>query len=226
MKKNKIYNYYKILVVISSIITIFLSIIIEKDNGYQYIFFIPIIYLVLFIISKSFHLYSLNYNGIFLLNIFMYIRYIISTMVVLIKRDFYTPGFYAIAVSKESNSFAIILIIIEMVSLFITIALFSTKFYENKEKNNNLKTDKYEKKYIGVVLILFTIICVILFLKYPNNFLPKKLLISNGNYIETETSIDSIKVIANAFKTIVMGILINNFIYKFQKEQKFKYIFY
>lgn len=226
MKKNKLYNYYRTLVIISSVITIFLSIVVEKNNGYQYIYFIPIVYLVAFILTKSLHIYSRKHIGLLILNILMYIRYVISTAIVIIKKDFGVPGFYAIEILDSSNSLSIFLIIIEMISIFFIIAFFTKLFYKNRDDDDSDVNIKIEKNHIGIVLTVFIFISFVFIVKYPENFFPKKIFFFDGTFVGNENNADSIEAIFYIFKTILMGILINNFLYKFQKNNKFKYILY
>lgn len=235
MEKNNKYDYYKATVIISSIITMILAALTKKTNGYEYMYFIPAVYLLLFLFSNSLHFYSKRYNGLLILNVFMYIRYVIATLIVAINKDFNTPVFYEIEVLPSSNSFAIFLILIEMISIFLIIAFFSKKFYEKKygkkeDEKQEVKEKccniKFEKKHMGIVLTLFTILSLFIFLIYPNSFFPKSIIVFKGDFIPNENAIDSIKVIANAFKTIIMVILINNFICEFQDKKKIKYVIY
>ncbi len=67
---------------------------------------------------------------------------------------------------------------------------------------------------------------MILAVLYPSYFKPEKLLLFSDEFVEQEKDSNIINIVAVTFKTIIMGILINTFIIKYQKTKKNKYILY
>lgn len=223
---KKLYNYYKIFVILLTVITIFVSIITSTTNGYEFVFLIPTIYLLLFLLFKRIHIYSREYIGLMILNIIAFIKYSLSILIVVINKDFYTPTIYSTIISSNTYSKAIIYMIIELLVVFFTVELFSDSIYrrEKKELNNN---EKYEKFKIKPLFLIPLLIITGLIFVYPNSFFPDLSILSKDSYLvikETDTSI--IPVLFLALKTIVMCILINNCIVKFQKTNRSRYVLF
>lgn len=222
---EKLYGKYKIIAILLTIITIFSSIIVKKENGYGLIVIIPLIYLILFVACNKIHIYSKKHVGLFMLNFLMLIKYVISIFFIVVNKDYYTPSMYAVSISASSFSKAIIYELIEMIAIFSTIMLFSDKFY-GKIKNINNEHKEFFKIKIGPVLVIVLVLLLLVVLMNFSSFLPKQIFFFNSDFSENETSQDSIQVLFSIFKILVMGLCINSFIVKFQKTGMRKYVFY
>ena len=219
---SKKYILYRNGIIIFSIITFLLSLIIDKNQGYIFIPFIPLCFLFMFVFSKKIHRYSSKYRGMLLLNIFMVIKYIFAIFLICLFRDFEIPSYYAVGVSDKSFQLATLYIIVEMISIFITIELFSSKFYDkkisNKEKNTSIK--------YGPILICFLLVASLYALLNFNSFIGKsQILISKNNSLTETIEVSNFQyLLFYSFKMIVMGLLINKFIKKYKETEKGRYI--
>lgn len=223
---SKLYNYYKFLVILFTIVTIFVSIIFPTNNGYENIFLIPTIYLLLFLVFKRIHYYSREYIGLMILNVLAFIKYSLSTLIIVVSKDFSTPSIYSAIISSNIYSKAIIYIVIELVVVFFTVELFSDTIYHryNDELNMEVKYENIKVRPLFLIILLF--ITGLIFI-YPNSFFPNLSILSKDSHLiirDYDTSI--IPVLFLSFKTIVMSILINNCIVKFQKTNRSRYVLF
>ena len=225
MKKK--YFAYTQIVIVFSLITFFVSFAIEKDPGYTYIPLIPLCYIIMFIIFKKIHYYSKNYNGIFLLNIFMFIKYVVAVLLICVFKNFSVPKYYAMTISNLSYYYATILIIFEMITIFFAIELFADKIYKKNVEADDASAC-FSKYKIGLILFIFICISIILILLNRNSFIEKSLIIfSDSNSLnETIEANNYLFIIFNVFKTIMMGIIINNCIVKYEHTKRKRYIVY
>ena len=155
---GKKYKNYQLFVIVSTILIILYSIYIDNENGYFFMFLIPLTYLICFCFAKQFNKLSSNYNGMFILNILMYIKYSLSIFIIDFFKDYYSKSFYVISPNESLVKEAIVYILIEIVSIFIIIFFFGKKIYgsfdneKNDEKQNNKVVEKYS---VRIFLILF-----------------------------------------------------------------------
>lgn len=232
---RKSYKIYRIVVLIITCITILSCIMAKKSEGYEYIGWIPFIYLIMFSFSRRFNRYSIKYSGIFLLNLLMFLKYVVAILFVCIIGTYSLPNYYVIYVMSSSYHIATLLIIGEMISLFLSIELLSDSIFKktrdivNQKVNESIfSTDtlKYKKIKIGPVLIVFLLFCFVLIILYPNYFFGKVMIIfSSGNQLtENIESSNALNLFFYAFKIIVIGIVINNCIINYNNTKKKIYI--
>lgn len=219
------YKIYKMIVIISTIITVFVSILVDKGYGYEYIFLIPIVYLILFTICKKIHFYSNHFNGILLLNGLMFLKYIIAILATCITKSFSLANYYAVDISISSYHLATIILVLEEIVIFLTIELFSASIYSNKIGVRDLEK-KYERVKTGPVLILFLIVSFGLAFFYPKNLFGSiSILVTSENQmtqiLERSHVLDTI---FGAFKIIFFGLLINKCIVMYENTKKKRYI--
>lgn len=129
MKISSTYDKYKIFVIISTIITIFIAVLCDKPETYKGMELIPLIYILFFILNKPLHNYCKTHNGLLLLNVLMYIKYVLSILIIGISKDYTGPSFYMISASENSYHMAIIYMIAELISIHLVILFFSKHFY-------------------------------------------------------------------------------------------------
>ena len=222
------YKIYKKFVVIISVITCIISIISYKTEGYKYIFFIPIVYLIMFLLCKRLHEYSRHNKGMLILNGFMFIKYVISILLICIYQDYKLPRYYAINVSDYSYQLATLYIIIEMISIFFIIIFFADFFYKKKNDDKDRINEPKNTLQIGPILILFIIIAIVFLVVYRDEFISKALIIfSSGNSLTENIETNNfLYLVFNAFKIIVMGLLVNKFIFLYRTNKKRRYILY
>ena len=223
MKKE--YNLYKKFMLVFTVITFFISFIVDKSEGYKYISFIPLTYFFSLLLFKRFHFYSRNNRGIFLLNIFMFIKYSISIFLICIFKNYDLPSYYNVYVNNLSYYYATFYIILEMLSIFIVIELFSSSIYK-KTENKDILIAEHENIKIGPILLLFIGVALGLIILNRNTFLEKSLII-----FSEKTSVDEVfatnnflSVIFYAIKIIIMGLFINFFIVKYEKSKNKIYV--
>ena len=224
---NKGYKVYKLIVIIVSILTVMVSIISEKGVGYEYVTAIPVVYLVLFIVCKRFHKYSQQYNGLLILNGLMFLKYIVAILATCVTKSYSLASYYAVSVSVSSYHMATLILVGEEISLFCLVELLSQAIY--KETFN--KKISYKKVYtsikVGPVLLIFLIVSILLACLYPNQLFGSISILYSSEKRLTET-IESghiLSVIFGSFKIIIIGLLINSCIVKYEESEKKKYIF-
>lgn len=226
MNKGKFYKNYEILVIISTIVTIFLGVISDKGEGYELIFLIPLIYFFLFILNKPMHKYSKTHYGMLMLNLVLYLKYVIAIFCIIINKDYSNPIYTGTVPAPESCMQAIIYILIEMIFIFGVVFLFANTFYKNENSNNNMEKN-FQKIKLNMALIAFFAIVGLIAINNFNIFMPTQLLFISDEYaILKEESTGSLEVIFFAFKTILMGIIINHCILKYQKNEKMRYVIF
>ena len=179
-----------------------------------------------------------------MLNFLMFFKYSFSSLIIMLNNDFYTPTYYFKIISSDSNLFGIILIIIELISVFFTVYLFSDFFYGEKENRDNklkaITTKKiinkshesikiinksYEPIKIGVFIIGVLFVLLLVVIKNFSLFIPHNVINFRDSTFEISSSNDSIQVLFSIFKILIMGLLINHFIVRYQQNNKVKYIY-
>ena len=212
-----------IFVIIISVLSILFSLFSQKPESHRFIFMIPLVYLILFIGFKRLHRYSAHNKGLFILNIYMFLKYSISILLVVIFKNYSVKDYYYHYIAEESYEMAIFYIIVEMISIFLVIEFFSDLLYKkiNKDNNSDLKIIK-----IGPVLILFIIVSILLIIKNTNEFFVKNsILFSTNNSLTENIEVSNLNsIIFYSIKLIIMGLIINKCIYLYKQDNKFRYI--
>ena len=215
---KKIYKYYKIVVIIFTLITFLLCFIKERSHGYSYIYLIPFCYLFLFVSNKHLHVLSKKNMGMFLLNVAMFYKYILTSFLVITSEDFALPSAYRNYIDASSNKIAIFLILGEMISIFLLIFFTAPKFYANKKYNENQVTE-FKKIKPNVIMIIVLIFGAVFMVMNIDKYMPSKLLYVNSEF-EVERSTGFETIVSNAFKVILTALLINKLIVKYQTSHK------
>lgn len=225
MIEKETYDKYKIFVIIFTLVTFFFSLISETANGYQFLPWIPLVYCLLFLFNSKIHYYSKQHYGMFILNIIMFIRYTVASFFIVLNQDFGRPPYKGITPSTSSCKLAIIYMIIELITIFMIIILFSDKIY----KKTSVKEKKeINKKGLKVILPIFLGIGAILALLNFHSFLPDFSTFMNESYT-ADTQIETngvLEIIFFSFKMIMMGLCIEMFIKKYNENKKFRYILF
>ena len=219
------YKIYQTTVVIITILTIAVSIICEKGFGYEYIYSIPTVYLLLFITCRRMHVYSAKYNGLLMLNGLLFLKYVIAILATCATKSFALANYYAVSISLDSYHLATLILVGEEIAIFVTVELFSDRIYRNCG-TTQIIGQKYERVKNGPVIILFLLFSFLLIGLYPNKFFETVgILFSSENQltqvIERSHVLDTV---FGAFKIIFFGVLINKCIVLYQNTEKKKYV--
>lgn len=227
---EKFYKKYRITVIITSIITIIYGLFTNKGYGYELLPILPILFLIFFMLNKKIHYYSEKFYGLFILNILMFIRYVLSPFFVFLNMDYGKAIYTGVIPLASSCKLALVYMIIEMIAIFITILLFSDKFYNSNKKVNQNKsnTKNLKNSNKNIIIFLFIIFSIILILFNFNLFMPNQLLLINENYdISSQEELSGIAdLVFFAFKLLAMGLLVGKCVEKYKIKNKFKYILF
>jgi hypothetical protein len=160
MTKNKDFIYYLTIFVsiICAIITYKLST--SISDGYKLIFLIPTVYSLMFILSKNNKKIYTNL-GILILNIVMFIRYLIYPLVIVLT--FKTGTF--IGISQYINT-SIYLMIYECIAVFLIINWWGVK--RLLKTNNNFKLELSFHSTINIIFLLTLVISFLSALLNPS----------------------------------------------------------
>ena len=229
MKKSVSDSQYRIYYIFNcclSIFTFFLTAIVDKGSGYEYMPLIPLLYFVLFVLGKDIHYYSTRYPGMLLLNVLMFLKYVITYFFLAINHNYELARYYKISISESSYHIATIFILIEMFSIFTVISLFAHRFYSRDINSTNSNSKRYHKITIGPLLLSTYIIGGILIVLNRVEYLAKPMIIFSENTVLSEQidSTNSLSLIFHAFNILLIGHLVNNCIVKFDQDHKMKYI--
>lgn len=221
------YKVYKNVILITTIIAVFVSLLSNKGYGYEFIYFVPSVYLVLLIMCKRVHFYSSKYNGLLILNVLMFFKYVVAILAICVTQSYTLPSYYAVSVLQSSYHWATFIVIGEEIAVFLTIELCADTIY--KSKNNQIHVEKkYDRVKMGPVIYLFIIlsfICAVLMPKYL--FGTVGILFSSENQMtQTVETSHVMSMFFGAFKIIFVGLLINKAIVKYQEYHKIRYVIY
>ena len=219
------YTIYKTLVLIFTIITLIISISVDKGEGYEYVYFIPLVYLVLFLTCTKMHIYSAQYNGILILNGLMFLKYVVAILATCLSKSYALPSYYAVSISAVSYHLATLILVGEECAIFITVELFSGNIYGVGQDYNLIK-NQYERVKFGPVLLTFLCVSLCLAVLFPDNLLGSISILFTSdnqltNIIEKSHVLDTV---FGAFKIIISGVMINKCIMKYQETDNKKYI--
>lgn len=223
----KFYNKYRIIVIIFTIITFFLSLYTNISDGYRFIPVLILLYFFLFVFNSRLHKYSKEYCGMFILNALMFVRYSVAIFFILINGDYWAPPYSGVIPMQSSCEIAIFYMIIELFFIFVIISLFSDKIYNKKDFNFEKKFDNsnQENKY-RVVFPIVMILSILLIFVFPSSFIPDFNKFMNSSFSNDEIVITNgfVDIISYCFKIIVAFKIIDSFIKKYEKRNKFIYV--
>ncbi|HCZ8192641.1 TPA: hypothetical protein O4F65_001294 [Staphylococcus aureus] len=206
-------NIYRIITVFLSIISIIFSLLNHNDIPKNLVF-LPLCFVLLFLIIPSFSKNIFKSIGITILNFSMLIRYSISPLLMSIYGVNLNSGLY---LSEKVQSRAINLMIYEMILIFITFLIFQKRFY--KSSQNQIKLIRPSKSSFSW---LFVIVALVVILVFPE-------ILSRYSFVWTATKLKSKEVegISYSFLLIIvqLGHLVFtanliNLLYKYYTKKK------
>lgn len=227
MKKNSYYTIYKWFVIVLSIITFLSCIVSENENGYRMIAILPAAYLVLFIVNRPLHYYSRNYIGMLMINVVMFIKYIITTLLIVTTGDYYLPSAYRGYIGESSNDQAIIILLAEMVSIFLIINFLAPFIYRKKERKEKKEKAEAGRGYDfgkSTVFYVVLVIGIVAFFLKPDVFMPKQLLYMGDDFELGEQEM-ILTIISHVFKLTVISFFMDKIIRKYMKSKNITLIF-
>lgn len=183
------------------------------------LFLIPLVYSVLILSFSGFTKYMLQNIGLLALNVSMFLRYLISPLLISLEGLTYVN---AIVPFEENYNLAINLMLYEMLIVFLVFQLFYKNFYSIKQ---DLKVNiKADRNYFGWVFIFF---CLFLVILYPE-ILSRYTFVLGANELkskEIDSNIISILPLIVQLGALVLTIsLINVFFKKYNNKKSFIYV--
>lgn len=222
---STIYRIYYVVVVVVSLFTLVVCLVSERGEGYEFLPIIPGLYLPLFCLNSKLHKLSVEYLGMMLLNIVMFVKYVITNLATCLFSEYDLPSYYVNPVSNSSFFHATLVITVEMISISYLIALFSDIFY-GRTKKRMPNIEEYEPVNVGPVLVVVLGACAVLILANADLYLSKTSILFSENNALTETlaNNNALSLIFHAFNTLLFGLLVNGCIVRFKETGKRLYI--
>ena len=218
MKKSK-YNILKTVQLIVAIIAIIMCGLCEIDYSYKNMIWVPVFFLLSIILLKNKKNYDFSNVAIVTIDVLATLKYCIIPILMIIYDDFGSGVLTGHIPRKYYIDRAIILQIIEIITIYLIFFLYKKKSIEETQ----VKVHK-----IGKVIIAFCIIGLLVAIIYWENFIPSQFFIINNDYISNksvESDFDgAISIILNVFKIILLIIGIQFFYKKYQKNNLMRYV--
>ncbi|HFI0085411.1 TPA: hypothetical protein ACGORA_000817 [Streptococcus suis] len=217
------YRTYKNVVIISSIITAFYCAFVEKPEGWGLLPAIPFIFVLLFVVSNKFHYYSANFFGLRILNFLMFLKYTITNLLICINGNYSVARYFVVSPTTSNLRFAIVITCIEIVSIFIVIALFGPKLYKGKTPVQELE---YKPLDSGIVMIAYIALAIVMIIANRGMLMQQIMAFFGGGNVLTDTYETSnvFNLVYGSFRIIFWGMLINQCIVQYQKKEKIMYV--
>ena len=207
----------RVIVFIVSVIVTFLLVgdpILPKGMGYFAL--VPFVFGVGYVLSKKTSLYMFRNIGLLMLNITLFIRYIITPFYMWFNG--YSIGRGATP-SAGNYQMAILLMILEIIVIFITIEIFANRFYKENKKMVPKSKIKVNKNFIGLVFLLITLLVILI---YPNLLERYSFILTATEYkgnMELNLPFGSLFPLMVSFSSMLLTITILN---KFYKQYELK----
>src|SRR5699024_5699068 len=181
-----------------------------------YFALVPFVFGVGYVLSKKTSLYMFRNIGLLMLNITLFIRYIITPFYMWFNG--YSIGRGATP-SAGNYQMAILLMILEIIVIFITIEIFANRFYKENKKMVPKSKIKVNKNFIGLVFLLITLLVILI---YPNLLERYSFILTATEYkgnMELNLPFGSLFPLMVSFSSILLTITILN---KFYKQYELK----
>src|SRR5699024_9959309 len=202
----------RVIVFIVSVIVTFLLVgdpILPK--GMEYFALVPFVFGVGYVLSKKTSLYMFRNIGLLMLNITLFIRYIITPFYMWLNG--YSIG-RSVTPSAGNYQVAILLMILEIIVIFITIEVFANRFYKENKKIVPKSKIKVNKNFIGLIFLLITLLVILI---YPNLLERYSFILTATEYkgnMELNLPFGSLFPLMVSFSSMLLTITILNKFYK------------
>lgn len=218
IKKNYINVYLRLLIFfIGLYVTV--SIVYSPLNLPNAFFLIPLTYSILILSFSNFTNYIFQNIGLLALNISMFLRYLVSPLLISFEGLSYTGS---IVPFNESYNIAVNLMLYELIVIFLAFQLLHKRFYSKKINSNPSLTP--ETNYVGWIFVLF---CLLLILIYPDILSRYSFILFADELKGKDIGIDvisSIPLFVQLGSLILTISLINVFYKKNLKTNRFGYV--
>lgn len=194
----KINNYLLFIILLGFIFYISLG---NFEDKYFTLIFVPIIFtLFSFLETKYYKNYTVMMIILYVLSVF---KFFITPISIISSGNI---NIYGPAPTQESFNDAIIILILEIITLFIAKKIF---FYNNIVINRKIKPIIFLKDYTKNINIKFIIIFLgfAFFLVFKSNLMLPKDIFSDRNYDEVKNNKDSLSIVAKWIKLIGFPII-------------------
>ena len=221
MKLNKNYFIKFILFFLSSFISLYMFINTDIDSGYGFYFIVPFTFGVLNVFCTKINYFNLKFPGMLVLNFTMLIKYLLTPFIMCLGNYYSWLGTMP---SNENIHISILLIIVEMISIFTLSNYLNFKQIHNEFKENTTMELKHNLCHFIFIILGFSSLFII-----PAAFDDYHFIWDLSNIAET------VKVdfdLAGIFKTLFIFarysliLLIINYFYKrnLKKQSKINII--
>ena len=225
MKKNtKIFFMLADFFIFSAVI-VFIFLFIQFDwKSYSLVllplFYVIFTYMYVYIVKKQ----KLLNNGIIFYFAFsvIYIRYVLGPLSIAFNKEVLTQQVL------ENLLFAVILMIIELLGVYIVFYFNQKINYKRNKYKNNFEKESIKPIKNSIVLIIFILIAIGIILVVDYNMLiPSQIFIIDDNYEKKQLEIDNAGIIYILVKCVVPCLFICIFsftLYKYRKTTNYVYI--
>ena len=209
--------FYRLFVIISSIITIILDMVTTQHIPNNLVL-LPFVFVLLFVVFPSFSRYIFNNLGITIINFTMLLRYVVSPFLMALYGSDIQMGS---TVSIDIQNKAVLLMVYEMIAMFLIFALLHKYFYSNNSKIRNVKS---QSNIFGWIFIAFALLIII---NQPS-VLGNYSFIWSASKLKTDTANENVTLFAFLIQLaqIVFTVSILNIIHKYyEKKNSIIYLF-
>ena len=218
MKLNK-YYFIKITQLVIGLVSVMLCGFGKVDDSYKNLLWIPITFTLVILIVKNKKRYDLDNIAYIVIDFLATLKYAIIPIIMVIYDDFGAGVLTGQIPSKKYIDQAIILQIIEIITIYVVLMLYPKKEIKEVE----IKTHP-----VGKVMIIFFVLAAGLALIYWDNFVPSQIFLIDNNYVSNRT-IDAkydgaISIILNMLKILILLIGIQYCYKKYKENNRLRYV--
>lgn len=197
------------------------------DKPYKAILLLPFSYMIINLFYNNQISKKDKYTGGFIHRaalVVIFIRYAITPLSIAITGEFYSSRANT---SSDSISFAVLLMMFELVSVYIT--LFVARLYYSKRLNRTIPESVKGLNH-KVVLAVFSLLALIIILAVePNLLIPSNFLVLTEDYsrVQLDIAYDGLySSLAQLVKPVIFLLLLSNLKKKYDKNKNDMYIWF
>jgi hypothetical protein len=206
---------WTIIVVVSSIFTLFALATHEVSTQYSKVWVLPIAYLFFFLLIKPLRIYLNGNIGMWAINIIMFIRYVIIPYTLTLQNS----NIYSFGPEPTTNSYdiAILLMLYELCVIMLVIFFISHRIYIM----TNITKNKVEVTKPVLPLLVFSILSFLYLKQFPGVIAPNNLFIITKDIIGPVIDVQfdgAIVLLAYTAKLSFFLIILQVIIERYQKR--------
>jgi len=202
--------------VLAIIVTFLLTGNTRLPMGMEYFPLVPFVFGVGYLLSKKTSLYIFKNIGLLGLNLALIIRYVITPFFMWFNGH---PIGRGTTPSPDNYKIAILLMILEIIVIFLTIEIFSRKFYKEDKQLHTKRKIKVNINFVGAMFLLTTFVIIII---YPVLLERYSFVLTASEYkknIASNLPFGSLFPIMVSFSGLLLTVTILN---EFYKKNEFK----